>query len=547
MNTTFTTAAIALVLTLAAAKAAEAEVIIEAKGGGRLVGESLRAVSNEVYEVSLYRGLTKLVPVAGVASVTTNDLSRSADTAAFAGRVAELAPRDTAGGVALARWAADRGLSIQSRALLYAMRARDPGHRELGVLVNAPPAPSSLSDADRGRLERLAKLYFASPTNREPVLLSLRGTDAIPWAETERWARLAFEEARTGPKVAKGDTGFRSGGMSGSVHIELWTAPAKHSTNAAPAAEERWPVLVALHGGGEGSGKWTDGGPKFFNLFRKHFDRLIFVAPTVLQKRYAEWGGNADEELYVRDLLRAVKRTWPVDTDRVYLAGVSMGAYGVWHIGGHGADMFAGLVSEAGGILIGSRRGETWGWGTIGNLMHTPIAFVHGGKDEAAPPWSDAEADRILKELAAANPGFYRHKYTFYPSAGHGVPGEGVKQSVQWAAAFARDPAPDRLVWEPSRGFVRNFFWLRVEQPRMFTRLEASVSGNTVRIRSTGINNGLGVWIDPRVVDIAKPVTITVNDQLVFEGPVQPTLSAILESVDDKLDEKMWYPARVDF
>ena len=101
------------------------------------------------------------------------------------------------------------------------------------------------------------------------------------------------------------------------------------------------------------------------------------------------------------------------------------------------------ILEQQGGILLGFARGETWGWGTIGNLMHTPIAFVHGGKDEQAPPWSDVESDRILTALATEHPGLYRHKYIFYPSAGHGVPGDGVSQAV--------DDKLDPQMWYPAR------------------------------------------------------------------------------------------------
>ena len=531
-------------LVLAVSPRGHGEVLVVSRGGGGLIGESIQTVSNGLYEVRLYRDFAKLVPAAAVAAIRTNDLSRSAERAAFAGRLAALKPRDIDGGIALANWATETGLVVQAQALLHRLWGLKPKNKELRARLDAPPAPMSLSDADRRRLEEQVRLYFASPTNREPVLRALHDTDAIPPGEAERWADMALKEARGGPALSAGDTVFRFGDRSGSVHIELWrkpgTAPA---TNA--AAPERWPVLVALHGGGEGDGSWGSGGPRFFSLFQRHFDRLLFVAPTVMEKHYAEWGGNPYEELFVRELLKAVKRTWPVDTDRIFLAGVSMGGYGTWHIGGHEADTFAGLVSQVGGILIGTARGETWGWGTIGNLMHTPIAFAHGGNDEQAPPWSDAEADRILTALASANPGFYRHKYLSFPPAGHSAPGD--DECVKWIAPFVRNPAPAQIAWEPSRPFHSSFFWLHADRPRMFTRIEASVADNTFKVGTTGLNGGFGIWMDPRLVDLAKPVTILVDDHVVFRSLVRPTLSSILESVDDKLDPRMWYPARADF
>lgn len=541
-------------LALGAPHRGSAEVRVVSRNGGSLIGESLEEGTNGVSELRIYRGYGQKIPGAAIATVWTTDLLRSDDMAVFTNRLAALKPQDIAGGIALANWAAETGLVVQAQALLHRLWALDPQNKALRDRLEAPPAPTTLSDAERGRLEEQVKLFFASPTNREPVLRALRGTDALPLGEAARWADLALAAARGGPTLSAGDTVFRTGDLSMPVHIELWRKPAPApstnapaavpSTNAPAAAAERWPVLIALHGGGEGDGHWTAGAPEFFSLFKRHFDRILFVAPTVMEKHYAEWGGNVKEELVVRELFKAVKRTWPVDTDRVFMAGISMGGYGTWHIGGHEADSFAGLVSVVGGILIGTARGETWGWGTIGNLMHTPIAFAHGGKDQQAPPWSDAEADRILTELASQYPGSFQHKYLFFPNAGHGSQGEG--ECVQWVAPFVRNPAPAKLLWEPSRPFHANFFWLHADRPRMFTRLEASVADNTFTVRTTGMPGGFGLWMDPRLVDLAKPVTILVDDQVVFRSLVRPTLSAILESVDDKLDPRMWYPARVD-
>ena len=314
-----------------------------------------------------------------------------------------------------------------------------------------------------------------------------------------------------------------------------------------PGGEEAWPVVVSLHGGGLKAGSWRDGGPTVFGLFRKHFDRLILVAPNVLQQNYAEWGGNPLEEVYVRELLKAVKRTWKIDTNRVFLAGFSMGGYGTWHMGGHQADLFAGLFSGAGGLLIGASLRHAWGWGTIANLMHTPIAFLHGGQDRDSPPWSDEEASKILSALAAEHPGSYRTKYLFYPQAGHGVPGEGSEQAAAWLSQFARSPHPRKVLWEPKRAHIQQFYWLRLDKPDIFLRLYAEIEGNTVRIKTENVFGGLTVLLNRHLLDLAKPVRVEIDGRPAFEGVIQPTLSAILETVESRIDERQWFPARISF
>jgi hypothetical protein len=190
--------------------------------------------------------------------------------------------------------------------------------------------------------------------------------------------------------------------------------------------------------------------------------------------------------------------------------------------------------------------GETWGWGIVGNLMHTPIAFLHGGKDVPAPPWSDAECDRLLKRLGAEHPGCYRYQYRFYPRKGHSLPGKGIAGAVKWISQFRRNPYPKKISWEPKRAFNRQFCWLRVERPRIFTRLDAEIKGSTFEIRTLNLHGGFSVLLNRHLVDMTRPVTVIVNGRTIFEGRVPPTLSTVLTTVAERVDERQWFSARVD-
>lgn len=528
-------------------RTARAEVALVAPGGRKIVGIAIRGEDEKDLDLEIYRGFGKRFPKKAIVRRIETDRSQRGERREFDRRLKSLADDDVAGGLKLAEWARGKGLVIQALALLHDFRQRFP--ENAGVLAALPVAgeKKSLGEAERGFLRAQVAAFFKPGAARREILEKLEGRDVLPLAEVEEWARLCFAEARKGPKVKAGDTEFKRLKFVNKLHIELWRRKPAAGKKAGAGADARWPVLIALHGGGRGSGHWKLGGPMYLKSFRRHFDRLIFVAPTVMKKAYAEWAGNPAEEYQVREMLRAVKRTWKVDTDRVYLAGYSMGGYGTWHIGGHGADVFAGLVSGAGGILVGVGRGETWGWGIVGNLMHTPIAFQHGGRDRPAPPWSDAECDRILKGLAAEHPGCYRYKYRFFPGKGHSLPGSATAEAVEWIARFKRNPHPKKIVWEPKRSFNRQFYWLRVKKPQIFTRLEAAVRDNAVTLRTLNLNGGFHVMLNRHLVDLSRPVSVTVNGKLVHRGHVRPTLSTILITVSERIDERQWFPARIDF
>jgi dienelactone hydrolase len=105
---------------------------------------------------------------------------------------------------------------------------------------------------------------------------------------------------------------------------------------------------------------------------------------------------------------------YPIDEDRIILAGISMGGMGVWTIGAHHPDLFAGLL-----ILAG--RGDYYYWQNVNrddlpaykqrlidtefaasllpNLKNISIFCAHGAKDPLVPV---EEARHIVKAAMAA-------------------------------------------------------------------------------------------------------------------------------------------------
>jgi predicted esterase len=487
---------------LIGATGAEGQVVIHLKSGQKLVGESVIKEDDHAIEVKFCHSYSRTIP-----------------------------------NTALLRY--------------ESLATTQPGRPKAAT----QPAPRGrLSDQQLANLETLIGEFFSEPQRQAQILAQIRQNDAIPQADVGRLSQSILCASRSnGPKLREGDFVFDHPAYKGHVHVELHPRPAVATTRAgsppatASARQEPYALVLLLHGGGQGDGHWRSGADMFMGPFRKALGRVIFLCPTVMEKRYAEWGKYPVEEAYVKELIKAAKRTWPIDTDRVYCAGYSMGGYGTWHFGGHQADVFAGLVSGAGGILLGMHRGETWGWGILSNLRHTPITFAHAKDDEPSPVWSDQVADRILTELAAQHGGGYVHRYTEYEKGGHGGASRDMGAAVKWAASHQRPRYPKAVVWEPSRPFIRHFYWLQVDQPRFFTRLEAAIKDNVIDLKLTGLGSGFSILLNEHLVDMSKPVTVRCAGEVVFQGVVQPSLSAMLQSVEDKLDERMWFWGRIDF
>ncbi len=170
-----------------------------------------------------------------------------------------------------------------------------------------------------------------------------------------------------------------------------------------------WPLVLFLHGSGERGldlkALERQGLPK---LAAERSFPFILVAPQIPE------GEVWDEEplTYLLDELETTLR-W-VDSNRIYLTGISMGAFGAWDLAVATPDRFAALlVISGGGNPVEVRQ-----------LKDVPIWIVHGRQDDVIPvSWSETLARRL--ERCGGNV-----KVTIHPDAGHDA----------WSRTYA-DPA----------------------------------------------------------------------------------------------------------
>ena len=172
-------------------------------------------------------------------------------------------------------------------------------------------------------------------------------------------------------------------------------------------AEQRWPMILFLHGAGErGTNVWKvaiHGPPKYV---KTHPDfPFILVSPQC-----------PEHKIWSRDVLLAllenITAKYAVDTNRIYLTGLSMGGYGTWDLGLTYPERFAAIVPICGGgeiiTVMLSSRDKAAALKTLG------VWAFHGGKDPVVPL---AESQRMVDALKKA--GVEDVKLTVYPEAQH--------------------------------------------------------------------------------------------------------------------------------
>ncbi|MDA1334023.1 MAG: dienelactone hydrolase family protein [Bacteroidetes bacterium] len=158
------------------------------------------------------------------------------------------------------------------------------------------------------------------------------------------------------------------------------------------------PLIIVLHGGGQYGTYQGEGVLK--SLFRPGLQdqRAIFIAPTAVS---GHWASPNSLEL-IDALVNGIKRAgWPIDPDKIVIAGYSAGAIGAWYITGSAPDLVKAGIAVAGDPVAGSlQSGDTL----------VPLFVIHGREDEVFP-FDDAESE-VSALINAGAP------YVFYPMDG---------------------------------------------------------------------------------------------------------------------------------
>jgi len=163
---------------------------------------------------------------------------------------------------------------------------------------------------------------------------------------------------------------------------------------------QRWPLIMFLHGAGErGSdlNKVKVHGPPKIVENRKDFP-FIVVSPQCPED---DWWTSKVEVLI--NLLDDIVARYKVDTERIYLTGLSMGGFGTWSLASEYPERFAAIAPICGG---GNRVMAM-------RLKDIPIWVFHGAKDKTVPLKESEEMVNAIRSRGG------NVKLTVYPDAGH--------------------------------------------------------------------------------------------------------------------------------
>lgn len=182
---------------------------------------------------------------------------------------------------------------------------------------------------------------------------------------------------------------------------------------------KHYPLVLFLHGAGE---RGSDNTSQLKYLptwlaepaWRQQFPCFVIAPQCRSEHRWSafNWSDKKSSPLAAEpttDLAAAIAalervcESEPVDPDRVYLTGLSMGGYGSWELAARMPERFAAVAPICGG-------GDE---AQAAKLADLPIWCFHGGADRVVP----VERSRSMIDAIEAAGG--KPKYTEFPGVGH--------------------------------------------------------------------------------------------------------------------------------
>lgn len=196
---------------------------------------------------------------------------------------------------------------------------------------------------------------------------------------------------------------------------------------------QRYPLIIFLHGVGErgednerqlrhGAGPFVEPAVRqkypCWLLIPQCPSTHYWVDPDARRRQAGQPNKMAMPLRLTMDVVSTLEDGGAIDSNRIYLIGLSMGGFGTWDLAARHPERFAAAVPICGG-------GEP---ATAPKLRDMPLWAFHGARDEVVP----AMYSRLMIEAIRAVGG--EPRYTEYPDVGHNA----------WDPALRE---PDLLPW----------------------------------------------------------------------------------------------------
>lgn len=237
-----------------------------------------------------------------------------------------------------------------------------------------------------------------------------------------------------------------------------------------------WPLLVFLHGSGNTGNNInqvkSNGIPRVIEKGKKF--PFIVISPQ-----------SQEEGWNIRDLKNLLMTEIPkyrVDTDRIYLTGLSMGGTGVWDLATAYPEFFAAILPICGNVREPALENAF-------QLRHTAVWCFHGADDKVIPA---SVSETMVDAVREFNPDA---RLTVYPHVGHD----------SWTVTYNTDSVYRWMLAQ--KRYVNRETGIDETLLEEYASYRYSIPGQSEVAHFTVENGALRLWVGGQKGELIKPAS----------------------------------------
>ncbi|MDX9753562.1 MAG: prolyl oligopeptidase family serine peptidase [bacterium] len=325
--------------------------------------------------------------------------------------------------------------------------------------------------------------------------------------------------------------GYRSD-LNGEIQLYSLYVPKQYEPG------KRWPLAVMLHGAWSNHhlamrrvmGKSNAPGENDANAKRTMPSLpdvpYFVVCPNGFETMSYE--GFAEEDVW--RVMREVEAAFPIDPDRVYMTGLSMGGSGTAKLAFRHPDRFAAIATVCGFFdpLITNpdffkkprfaRRLEDMAapYPLSDNILHVPIKLCHGDADPIVPVETSEKLHNRISKIG------YHSELEIYPGVEHNAWDYAYKDAriFEWFSQFTRVKEPRTIAFKCMDSHGAGAYWLHIDELkeiRRFGTVKIHAEADGVQVESKNVQR-LTLTVPSHFYPHGALVPICINKQEVFRG-----------------------------
>jgi predicted esterase len=404
----------------------------------------------------------------------------------------------------------------------------------------APAAPASSPLADLVR----ACLWPTSDAQRQEAERRLQSDPSL--TGLTRTAFHDLEEAmRQGPPRLDAAPAADDPQQVQELTVEIPAGPAVPVLVRLPpryTPETEWPLIFAMHGGPPGQvAQARSGAERMLRVWTDAAARAGWIVAAPVMTPTVAAGPRTDDRLpyeifhpeQAQAVIAMLRARYRINSDRVVSTGISLGSnYSIAFAAGD-PGLFAAIVPV-------STEGDSREL-LLRNLGGTPVYVLEGTRDRNI---RIIDAPRALTEILVAFG--YDITYREFTDRAHEGFQEHYGDVLRWLDARPRQIHPREVVRVPHPAIVpvsRRVRWIESDTRQGLVRAVA-LPPDRIEITAAWARR-ITLFLHDRLVDLDRPITVTINGVEVHKGLVARSAATALEEARRLGDERRIYAARL--